>query len=123
MYEDRLDGRITRDEYDQLLKQYKQKQVTLLNKMGQYSKASEVYYVTANTILNLAQRAYEIFKRSETDEKRQLLNFVFQNMQLDQRELVFTVRKPFNTLIESNPRPTLGERLTQLITALQSRGK
>lgn len=101
---------ITRDEYDQLLKQYKQKQGTLLGKMQQYSKASEEYYVTANTILNLAQQAYDIFQRSETEEKRQLLNFVFQNMQLDQRELVFSVRKPFDTLVESNPRPTLGER-------------
>lgn len=55
--------------------------------MQQYTQASEAYYITANTILNLAQRAYEIFKRSETDEKSQLLNFVFQNMELDQREL------------------------------------
>ncbi len=110
MYEDRLDGRITRDQYDQLLKEYKQKQASVLAKLNQYNKASEEYYITANTILNLAQRAFDIFQRSETEEKRQLLNFVFQNMQLDQRELVFSVRKPFDTLVESNPRPTGGDR-------------
>jgi len=70
--------------------------------MQQYNKASEEYYITANTVLNLAQRAHEIFLRSETEEKRQLLKFVFQNMELNERNLVFTIREPFKALVDAN---------------------
>jgi site-specific DNA recombinase len=37
----------------------------------------------ANIVMNLAARAKEVFESSEVDEKRQLLNFVFQKLKLD----------------------------------------
>jgi hypothetical protein len=37
------------------------------------------YYITANTVLNLASRAREIFESSVVIEKRQLLNLMFQS--------------------------------------------
>ena len=40
------------------------------------SDADENFYLAANITLNLAQRAKEIFKSSEPQEKRQLLNFL-----------------------------------------------
>jgi hypothetical protein len=42
--------------------------------------------VTANQVMQLAQSAWEIFESFESfevEEKRQLLNFVFQNLKLD----------------------------------------
>jgi hypothetical protein len=40
-------------------------------------------------VMNLATRAREIFESSEVDEKRQLLDLVFQNLQLKDGSLSF----------------------------------
>lgn len=60
--------------------------------MARYDQADEEFYVTANMVLNLANRAYEIFQSSEVREKRQLLNFLLQNLELSDRKLVFTLK-------------------------------
>ena len=100
MYDDRLDGRITADMYDQNLKKYAEKQQELLFEMRKYQQANENYYLTANKVLNLAKRAYEIFESSETEEKRQLLNFLFQNCQLNGKNLLFKLKTPFDTVLQ-----------------------
>lgn len=102
MYEDRLDGRITTDEYDQNVKDFKEKQEDLLYQMKQYDKASEKYYLTANKVLSLAQRASEIFESSEAEEKRQLLNYLLQNCKLNGIKLEFKLKTPFDTVLLAN---------------------
>lgn len=49
---------------------------------------------------NLAARAKEIFESSEVDEKRQLLNFVFQNLKLDGKNLSIETCELFTTLVD-----------------------
>ena len=110
MYEDRLDGRITTDKYDQMLKKYEEKKQELEVKMKQYGNANKSFYITANQVLSLAQRAYEIFESSEAEEKRQLLNFLFQNLKLEGKNLLFKVKTPFDTVLFANTRHTWGER-------------
>ena len=51
-------------------------------------------------VLKLASRARELFESSEVDEKRQLLNFVFQNLQLKDVSLSVQVREPFNMMMD-----------------------
>ena len=53
---------ITEEMYDKKLKEYKATQSEILTKMQSHSDADEQFYLTANTVLNLAQRAREIFK-------------------------------------------------------------
>ena len=56
-------------------------------------------------VMNLANRAREIFESSEADEKRQLLNLVFQNLQLEDTSLSVSVREPFLTMMDFKNRP------------------
>ena len=68
-------------------------------------------------VLNLAKRAQEIFESSEIPEKRQLLNYLLQNIRLKRRKLLFNLKTPFDTVLkvntlypklrgwDSNPRP------------------
>ena len=99
MADERFDGSITKDFFDQKLKEYKEKQAELIEKMSRHDKADENYYITVNTVLNLAQRASEVFESSEPDEKRQLLNFLLQNFQLKERKLFFQPKTPLNTVL------------------------
>ena len=59
--------------------------------MERYALKMKSFHVTANMVLSLARRAREIFESSEVEEKRQLLNFVFQNLELKEKKLSVTL--------------------------------
>ena len=105
MYDDRLDGRITDEMYDRKLKEYKERQSAILTEMHIHSDADEEFYLTANMVLKLAQRALQIFKSSEVHEKRQFLNFLLQNCQLEGKNLTFSMRYPFDRILATSNQP------------------
>lgn len=109
MYQDRLDERITIDMYDKLFKEKKGTQQDLLLKMRQLDNADKKYYITANTILSLAKNAHNLFKSSEPEEKRQLVNFVFQNLKLDGKNLLFETKTPFKEVLLANTTHNWGD--------------
>ena len=73
--------------------------------MGRHEKADQNFYITANLVMNLAACAREIFESSEPEEKRQLLDLVFQNLQLKDGSLSISVREPFRTMMDYKDRP------------------
>ena len=93
--------------FNKKLKEYKEKQVELETKMEQNRGADKSFYLTANTALNLAKKVYEIFQISEVEEKRQLLNFLLHNPQLKGEKLIFTLKKPFDTILQVSKRSNL----------------
>ena len=88
--------------FSKKLKEYKEKQAELEAKMQSYTDADENFYLTANMTLNLAKKAYEIFESSEISEKRQLLNFLLQNLKLQGKNLIFELKKPFDTVLQAS---------------------
>ena len=70
--------------------------------MASYDKADEKYYITANMVLNLAQKVLEVFESSEVNEKRQILNYLLQNCKLDGKNLSFELKTPFDTVFQAN---------------------
>jgi hypothetical protein len=56
-------------------------------------------------VMRLAKKPWDLFRSSEVDEKRQLLNFVFQNLHLEGKKMVVTLAEPFNLFIEANNCP------------------
>jgi hypothetical protein len=60
--------------------------------------------------MNLAMRAREIFESSEVGEKHELLNLVFQNLELKDGNLSLSVHEPFLTMMEFKKRPKEWER-------------
>ncbi len=101
------DGCITTSMFNKKLKEYKEKQEEINEKIERYTQADEKFYLTANTVLKLAQKAYEIFQSSEISEKRQLLNFLLQNLKLQGKKLLFELKTPFDTVLQVNKCSTL----------------
>jgi len=100
MYDDKLDGLIDETMYLDKIRTYKARQAEILEEMGRHQTADENFYITANTVMNLAARSREIFLSSEVAEKRQILNLVFQNLKMDdQKNLILEVKEPFLTLM------------------------
>ena len=91
--------------YDKKLREYKERQGQILVDMRIHSEADEEFYLTANTVLNVAKRALEIFKSSEVPEQRQFLNFLLQNCELQGKKLEFSLRNPFDRILATRNRP------------------
>jgi site-specific DNA recombinase len=105
IYDDKLDGLIDEKMYLEKVRDYKARQTEIVEQMGRHEKADQNFFVTANLVMNLAARAREIFESSEVDEKRQLLDLVFQNLQLKDASLLLQVREPFLTMMDFKNRP------------------
>lgn len=106
IYDDKLDGVIDEVMYLEKVKEYKARQAELIEEMKRHETADQNFYVTANMVLKLASRARELFESSEVDEKRQLLNFVFQNLQLDKKTLLTHTYEPFTATMQYKQCPT-----------------
>ena len=103
MWDLRLDdNKITEEMFNEKLEEYKEKQAELNEEIQRHTNADEDYYITANRVLSLAQKAYEVFKSSEIPEKRQLLNFLLQNLKLQDKKLSFELKTPFDTVLQAN---------------------
>ena len=68
------------------------------------------------TAFNLANKASELFESSKTTEKRELINFVFSNLSLRGAELEYTLRQPFNMMVNLTDRASWLSERVQLLT-------
>jgi site-specific DNA recombinase len=96
MYEDKLDGSITESYYNKKREEFRAKQKEMSDKIARLGFADEEYYVTSEYLLQLANRAYDLFMSSEAEEKRQLLKLTLQNLKLEGKKVEFELVKPFD---------------------------
>ncbi len=96
LYLDRLDDRITESEYEKFRNKFEKEIREIDFKLENLQKAEEGYYITANYILRLAQKGYELFKSSELEEKRRLIKLTLQNLRLEGKTLRYDWKKPFD---------------------------
>ena len=99
-YKDKLDGRITQDMYDKFYEESRRDQNIYKQKLDNLQLADEEYYLTASYLLELASKAYELFKSSELDEKRELIQMALQNLYMKGEKVEYDVQKPFNKILE-----------------------
>ena len=95
-------GSITKDIYDKKLLECKDRQERINIELEEHTKADESYYLTAGTVLSLAQRALELFNHEKTEiaEKRALLNYLIQDAVVDEnKKFTFALRSPFNHIL------------------------
>ena len=62
-------------------------------------------------ILTLVSKSYDLFESSKTDQRRQLLGFVFGNLKLEGSSLRYILRKPFEVFsdLPNNPEWRAGQ--------------
>ncbi len=96
MYDDKLDGCITEDEYHKRIQRYRIEQKSIKEKLDNLHTADEDYYTTANYLLNLSKRIPQLFESSKPEVKRRLINLVLSNPTLNDVTVCATIRKPFS---------------------------
>tara|TARA_Y100000031_G_C7897216_1_gene237865 strand:+ start:209 stop:529 length:321 start_codon:yes stop_codon:yes gene_type:complete len=64
--------------------------------LERHHEGDEQFRIAVTTLVSLASKAADIFDRSTTEEKRQLIGYLFSNLELKGSKLQYTLRTPFN---------------------------
>ena len=101
MYDDKLDGRITAEFYDNKYKDFADEKETLLNSLGKLESDNTEYYKVGFLTHEIALRAKEIYhsKKALTEERRLLLSYAFSNITILRGEIKPEYTKAFTFLV------------------------
>ena len=118
------DEKIAIDDFNAISTQLKSEQYNIEEKLKNHTIADEKFSIAVSTVLSLADNALEYLKSSKVEQKREILNLVLSNLELNDGNLSYTVNSPFNLLLDSsnhkvwrtrrdsNPRPLASEANT-----------
>ena len=79
MYMDKLDGRVDAGFFDRKAKEWRTEQDRIMGLIGEHQSTIQTYLEEGIRILELSQRASELFQKQEAYEKRRLHNFLLSN--------------------------------------------
>lgn len=91
---------ITRDEYESKKRELKDRQYEIDDLMRVYDEADDDFSTKLANLVSLASGSLGKFRSSNIAEKREIMNFVFQNLRLNGKKLEYTMRSPFNLFQE-----------------------
>ncbi len=100
-----LDSQFSKEEYDETILGLTIEKQNLETKLARLSKADEEFNKSLTTIFELASKAYELFKSSDGEEKRQIIKILFPNLILEGEKLDFTLQKPFDLFVNLGESP------------------
>ena len=105
-----LQQRIDDATYEKKTSDMKVRQNELESELENMRSDNTNHHITARTVLELAQRTKELYESSNFDQKRQILNLIFQNSTFMDKKPLFRTRKPFDTILSVKGRPILLRR-------------
>jgi len=100
MYVDKLDGRIDAAFFDQKQSEWREEQGRLMDSIAEHQKANESYIAEGIMLMELANRAADLFEKQPASEKRRLLDFVLSNSSWANGELSVEFRQPFGMIAD-----------------------
>ena len=95
-----LDRSITRDIYDRKHQQIAERQQEINHLLQDSHEADSQFKIALSGLISLASKAPDLFERSNNAEKRLLIGFVFSNLTLEGPTLGYSLRKPFDLLVD-----------------------
>lgn len=96
---------ITKEIYDKKMFQLSDREQILTIELGEHAQADTDYKINISTILDITSRAEEIFESSEPYEKREFLNYLLQNSTVNEKTPCFTMRSPYNLVLDLTYHP------------------
>ena len=101
MYIDKLDGNISQEYFNKKNIEWRNEQDEIHKKIESHKNANRSYIDEGIKILELSNRAWELYENQEMAEKRRLLDFVFSNSVWADGKLTPNYRKPFDLISEA----------------------
>lgn len=101
IYYDLLEGRITQTFHDEIATELEKKQQEYNERLKLLTNDNKQFQVTASYLLDLAQRADQLFKESDEGLRQKLLEYVLSNIELNDKKLSYILNEPFRTIAEA----------------------
>jgi site-specific DNA recombinase len=101
LYIDKLDGIITEEQFNRLNTEWKDEQNDILKKINSYDKADFSYKQLGANLIELSQSLSRYYLKANFEEKRQILRILLSNTFWKDGKLIFTLRKPFDMLVDT----------------------
>ncbi len=95
-----MEEKITQEMYNRKNNQLLQRRKEIGELLERHNEGDEKFRIAVSTLLMLASKAAEIFDRSTTEEKRQLIGYVFSNLELEGGKLRYALKTPFNHFVD-----------------------
>lgn len=108
VYYDLLEGRITQQFHDDIATELETKQQELNDRLKLLTSDNKTFQVTASYLLDLAQRAEQLFNESDDDLRQKLLEYVLSNIELKDKRLSYILNDPFRTIVETKKKALSG---------------
>ena len=96
-----LDGNFDKKEFKEKRGNLEQKRDDIIKEMESNNRADNNFADTLVSALKMASGAGAAFRGSDIEEKRKLINLVFQNLELKGAKLEFKLRPPFDAFIKT----------------------
>ncbi|MCB9805813.1 recombinase family protein [Candidatus Nomurabacteria bacterium] len=98
LYEDRLDERISVEDYDTKANELQNQKEELLSYIKSHSDTLNKSKELGITLFELSQKAPELYMKAEPEEKRKLASLVFNVLDIDRGQIVYEYSEPFKIL-------------------------
>jgi hypothetical protein len=94
-------GRITQTFHDEIATELEKKQQELNDRLKLLTGDNKDFQVTASYLLDVAQRAEQLFNQSDEGVRQKLLEYVLSNIELKDKKLSYILNDPFRTVVET----------------------
>ena len=101
---------ITTDQYDEYVNDLENRQQDLNERLKMLTSDNKSFQLTASYLLDLAQRAEQLFKESDEALQNKLLEYVLSNIELKDKKLSYMFNEPFRTIIETKKKSLTGSK-------------
>lgn len=108
LYLDLLDGRITQVFHDEIANELEAKQQELNDRLKLLTSDNKSFQVTASYLLDLAQRAEQLFRESDEALQQKLLEYVLSNIELNNKKLSYILNDPFKSVVDAKKKALSG---------------
>lgn len=109
-YDYLLSGSITQDLHDETAKRLESRQQELNEQLKLLTSDNKDFVITASYLLDLAQRASELFEQGTNAQKQRILEYVLSNIVLTDKKLSYELSDPYKTISEAKKKSLVGSQ-------------
>ena len=105
-----VSGRLTPEKHDKVVNTLSERQEAINEQVRILTSGNKDFQITASYLLDLANRAEELYKVADEGQRSKLIGFLLSNLKLNDKKLSFTVNYPFNLTIEEKEKAPEGAK-------------
>lgn len=106
LYDDKLSERINLDTYNSKFEELKGKKSQVETNINKYSTKADAFQKIGINLYELSQRGEVMYSKASSEEKRELMRLVFEEMNINEGQVILKYTKPFeilrNTVTKTN---------------------